>query len=150
MKSGDHQFDPGREQYIPAGYFPFLKRSFYRLLGPMVELDLSITSAVKFVWVCNIFSWNEITDLNPLWSTLSSEYPASHDCRIVNKYNMLSGSIIRNDNRGCRMNCSDPCMVAGLPAQIPLRCNPSMNRTTKSLAEFSWLEVQGYEFRAQN
>ena len=47
MKSGDHQFDPGREQYIPAGYFPFLKRSFYRLLAPMVEPDLSITSAVN-------------------------------------------------------------------------------------------------------
>jgi len=30
---------------------------------------------------------------------------------------MLSGSITRSDNRGCRMSCSNPCMVAELPAQ---------------------------------
>ena len=62
MKSGDHQFDPGREQYIFTGHFPFIKRSFYSLLvfGPdLSELHL----AIDFVWV---FSSSEITIFNLL------------------------------------------------------------------------------------
>ena len=58
MKSGDHQFDPGREQYILVDYFPFLKkRPWVHCLFKWLGLILvSLRFALKFAWVCNRFS----------------------------------------------------------------------------------------------